>query len=66
MPTAKKRNALLPWFIGLAIVAVADFWVAYQMFSTGCQAPGFVQAIVVILIPAVYLALMYLTFKSQD
>lgn len=66
MPLAKKRNVLLPWFIGLAIVAVADIWVAYQMFATACQAPGLVQAMVVIVIPAVYLALMYVTFKSQD
>jgi len=36
------------------------------MFATACQAPGLVQAMVVIVIPAVYLALMYVTFKSQD
>lgn len=62
----QRRNRLLPWFIGLAIVVAADLWVAYQMYCTACEAPGFVQALVVIVIPVVYLALMYVTFKSQD
>lgn len=65
MEEAKKRNVLMPWLIGLAIVVAADLWIAYQMFATACQAPGFVQAIVVVLMPTVYLVLMYLTFKSQ-
>jgi hypothetical protein len=65
MPDAKKRNALLPWYLGIAIIAVVDAWVAYRMFATECPAPGIVEAMVVIVIPAVYLALMYLTLKSQ-
>jgi hypothetical protein len=66
MQQVRKRNALLPWFIGIAIVALADLWVAYRMFATDCPAPGIVEAIVVIVIPVVYLGLMYLTLKSQD
>ena len=62
----QRRNRMLPWYIGLAIVVVADLWVAYQLYCTACEAPGFVQALVVIVIPAVYLALMFITFKSQD
>jgi hypothetical protein len=61
-----KRNRLLPWFIGLAVIVLADLWIAYQMFCTACQAPGFVQALVVIVVPGIYLVLMYITFKSQD
>ncbi len=66
MPQAKKRNVLLPWFIGVAIVALAVLWLAYQIFSQACEAPGLAQAIVLIVLPVVYLALMYLTLKSQD
>ncbi len=66
MQQAAKRNRLLPWFIGIAIVLLADIWVVQRMFATDCQAPGIVEAIVVIIIPAVYLGLMYLTLKSQD
>jgi hypothetical protein len=65
MSNGNRRNVLLPWFIGIAILVVADLWIAYRMFSTGCPAPGFVEAIVVIVIPIVYLALMYVTLKSQ-
>jgi hypothetical protein len=65
MSNGNRRNVLLPWFIGIAILVVADLWIAYRMFSTGCPAPGIVEAIVVIVIPIVYLALMYVTLKSQ-
>jgi hypothetical protein len=61
-----KRNPLLPWYIGLAIIALADLWVAYRIFSTSCPAPGIIEAMVVIVLPAVYLVLMYLTFQSQS
>jgi hypothetical protein len=66
MQQERKRKVLLPWFIGIVIVAVADLWVVYRMFATSCPAPGIVEVIVVVVIPAVYLALMYLTLKSQD
>ena len=66
MQQARKRNVLLPWFIGIVIVALADLWVVYRMFATDCPAPGIVEAIVVIVIPVVYLVLMYMTLKSQD
>ena len=37
-----------------------------QMFVTGCEAPPIVQLIVLLIVPGVYLALMYLTLTSQD
>jgi hypothetical protein len=66
MVQGEKRNVLLPWFIGIVILVLADLWIAYRMFSTGCPAPGIVEAIVLIIIPVIYLALMYVTLKSQD
>ncbi|WP_119419834.1 hypothetical protein [Desertibaculum subflavum] len=65
MAQASKRQPLLPWIIGVAVVILADIWVVQRMFATDCPAPGIVEAIVVIVIPVVYLALMFLTFKSQ-
>ena len=65
MSNGTPRNVLLPWFIGIVIVVLADLWIVYRMFATSCPAPGIVEAIVVIGIPVVYLALMYLTLKSQ-
>ena len=66
MQQARKRNPLLPWFIGIVIVVLADVWVAYRMFATNCPAPGIAEVLVVVVIPVVYLGLMYLTLKSQD
>jgi hypothetical protein len=65
MQEATKRNALMPWLIGAVIVAAADIWVAFRMYATDCPAPGIVEAIVVLVVPAVYLALMYLTLKTE-
>lgn len=35
------------------------------MYATNCPAPGFVEAIVVLVVPGVYLALMYLTLRRE-
>jgi len=35
------------------------------MYTTNCLAPGFVEAIVVLVVPAVYLAFMYLTLRGE-
>jgi len=61
-----RRNRLLPWYVGLIIVVLAVGYVGYEMFFVGCPAPTFVELIVLLVIPVVYLALMYLTFISQE
>jgi hypothetical protein len=61
-----RRNRLLPWYVGIAVILAAVFYVGYQMFFVGCPAPTFVELIVLAVIPVVYLALMYLTFTSQE
>ncbi|MFY9735432.1 MAG: hypothetical protein WAL02_09915 [Rhodoplanes sp.] len=61
-----RRNRLMPWFIGIAVILAAVFYVGYQMFFVGCPAPTFVELGVLIVIPVVYLALMYLTLISQE
>jgi hypothetical protein len=60
-----RRNPLMPWFIGIAIIAAADIFVGYWFYSSNCQAPGLAQLMVLVAMPGVYLVLMYLTFKSQ-
>jgi hypothetical protein len=66
MNSIAKRNRLMPWYVGLAIVLAAVIYTAYQMFVTGCEAPPIVQLIVLLVVPGVYLALMYLTLTSQE
>ena len=61
-----KRNRLLPWFIGLAGIIVAVAYTGFRMFFTGCQAPTVVELIVLLVVPGIYLTLMYLTFISQE
>ncbi len=64
---SKTANPLLPWWIGLAIILAAVFYVGYQFTTLECGAgtAGFLAFIVLGVVPAVYLSLMYLTLKSQ-
>jgi hypothetical protein len=59
------RNRLLPWYVGIAIILGCVAYVGYQMFGRGCAAPTVIELGVLIVIPAVYLVLMYLTLISQ-
>jgi hypothetical protein len=61
-----RRNRLLPWYIGIAIVIAAEIYVGYEMFYVGCPAPVLLEVAMLIVIPVVYLTLMYLTFVSQE
>ena len=61
-----KRNRLLPWYVGLAIVLACVAFVGGRMYAGECPAPMIIELAVLIVIPAVYLALMYLTLISQE
>ena len=58
-----QRNRFFPWFIGLAIIVVADGYLLY--FRTDEGAAGFAQQTAMAIIPIVALGLMFLTFESQ-
>jgi hypothetical protein len=58
-----ERNRFLPWFIGLAIIIIADGYLLY--FRTDEGAAEFAQQSAMVVIPIVALGLMFLTFKSQ-
>jgi len=60
------RNRLTPWYIGLAVIVVAAAYTGYQLFIVGCAAPTIPKLGVVLVMPAVYLVLMYLTLTSQE
>jgi hypothetical protein len=65
----RSRNALLPWWIGLAIIIPAVVYIGYQFASLASQCgpvtAGLLAFAVLGVIPAVYLTLMYLTLKDQ-
>ncbi|MDE2476754.1 MAG: hypothetical protein KGO48_16995 [Alphaproteobacteria bacterium] len=58
-----SRNQLLPWYIGLIIIIIADGYLL--AFRTDEGAAEFAQQTAMVVIPAVAFALMYLVFKSQ-
>lgn len=62
----RRRNSLLPWWIGFAIILAAVVYVAYQFICDECSVPTIVPILVVGVIPVIYLGLMYLTFKSEE
>jgi len=66
MNHATKRNRLLPWLIGLAINLAAIAFVGGRMYAGECPAPTVLELGVLLVVPVVYLGLMYLTFVSQD
>ena len=49
-----------------SIILVAITYVGYQMFYVGCPAPIGIELGALIIIPVIYLTLMYLTFVSQE
>lgn len=65
MVMRSQRSQLLPWYIGLVIIAIVDIYIGYQFYATQCQATGLAQTLVLVAVPGIYLVLMYLTFKSQ-
>ena len=66
MNQAVRRNRLLPWYIGIVIIILGELYIGYEMFYVGCPAPVMLELAILIVIPVVYLTLMYLTFVSQD
>ncbi|MCB2108126.1 MAG: hypothetical protein KDE14_10515 [Rhodobacteraceae bacterium] len=65
MIESHKRNPLISWYVGLVLVIVGVGYVARQMYITNCEAPAAAIFIILGAIPLIYLALMYLTLKSQ-
>lgn len=66
MANQLRRNPMLAWWIGLLIIAAVVIYFAYRFACMECGHPGgFVEFIVLGAVPAVYLALMYLTLKNQ-
>ncbi|WP_127601051.1 hypothetical protein [Nitratireductor alexandrii] len=63
--TKQRRNPLLPWWIGLALIVAVIVYVAYRFACLDCAPAGFLEFMILGIVPAVYLLLMYLTFKSQ-
>ena len=60
------RNRLMPWYVGIFIVLASVIFVGYEMYATGCAADTPISLALLVVIPVVYLGLMYLTLSSQE
>lgn len=60
-----KRNRLLPWYVGIAVILAAVIYLGYLMRATNCGISAPMAFIVLGIMPVVYLVLMYLTLTSQ-
>lgn len=65
MSMPSNRSQLLPWYIGLAIIMAAVIYEGYALQTAKCEATGLALFLVLFVVPTVYLALMYLTLRSQ-
>ena len=65
MSESKPRNRLFPWLVGLVIILAADAYAAWSLLTDSCSEPAMALVAVLVVMPAVYLALMYATLTSQ-
>jgi hypothetical protein len=61
-----RRNRLMPWNVGLVVILAAVGFAVWQVLSGGCAAPPAALVIALVVMPAVYIALMYMTLTSQE
>jgi len=60
-----SRNPMMAWWTGLAIILAAVAYTAYRFACMECAPAGFLEFMILGIVPAVYLVLMLLTLKSQ-
>ncbi len=66
MAEARRRNPLTPWYIGVVFLLIMDAVFFYFVRTQNCEFPNPIFLGIMVVIPGVYLALMYLVFRSQD
>lgn len=64
MAQSSPGKPVIAWIIGLVIVAAIEIYLAVLFFGSACSAPALAQFMILIVLPAVYLFLMYVTLKS--
>ena len=65
MAEDKLRNPLLPWYIGIAMIAIFEALIIWREWSCVSELRGLEIFPVLIALPIIYLGLMWLTFRSQ-
>jgi hypothetical protein len=55
-----------PWYIGVVFLLIVDAVFFYYVTTRSCEIPNPIVFGIMVIIPAVYLVLMYLALRSQD
>lgn len=64
----QQHSRLYPWYIGIAIIAAFELIIGYMFYATEspCAAPiPQLFFLLLIVLPVVYLVLMFLALRSQ-
>lgn len=62
---AGKHSRLYPWYIGVAIIIAFELVAASLAFGPSCRAPAVAQILILVVLPVIYLALMFMALRSQ-
>lgn len=62
---SRTRNPLTAWWVGLAIILLAVAYTAWRFACLECAPAGYLEFMILGIVPAVYLVLMYVTLKGQ-
>ena len=65
MNGAEPRNRLMPLYLGFVLIFAAVSFVAYRMIMEDCGTTPYIEIGVLVVIPIVYLGLIYLILVSQ-
>jgi hypothetical protein len=61
----KPHSRLYPWYIGVAIIAAFEIVAGSLFYGASCRAPAIPQLLVLVALPILYLALMFVALRSQ-
>jgi len=61
----KHHSRLYPWYVGVATIAVFELFIGFMFFGPACRAAAIPQILILVVLPVVYLALMFVALRSQ-
>lgn len=65
MTNPKDHNRLTPWYIGVTIIVFSNLIFLYYIMTHECGIPNGIIVGLLVVLPMIYLALMYKAFWSQ-
>jgi hypothetical protein len=69
---SKRHSRLYPWYVGIAIIAGFELALGYLFLGPSCPCaaaspvPQVLFTLLLIVLPVIYLTLMFLALRSQE